>query len=75
MDISQLPPQIQAMLQSQEARQLRQLITAREADTVQKAAAAMQSGDEKTLRQTLQPLLQDPQLVALLQKMMSQGGS
>lgn len=74
MDISQLSPQIQAALQSPEAKQLMAHLNSKDAATKQRLSAAVQSGDAETIRRSIAPLLQDPALTALLQQLTAQGG-
>lgn len=74
MDTTQLTPQLQALLQSPEAQQLRQLLRG-SGSTVQQAAQAMQRGDEAAARALLTPLLQDPQAAALLGRLSAKGGA
>ncbi len=74
MDTSQLTPQLQALLQSPEAQQLRQLLLRSSSSTVQQAAQAMQRGDESEARALLAPLLQDAQTAELLGRLSAKGG-
>lgn len=74
MDTSQLTPQLQALLQSPEAQQLRQLLLRSCGSTVQQAAQAMQRGDESEARALLAPLLQDAQTAELLGRLSAKGG-
>lgn len=74
MDTSQLTPQLQALLQSPEAQQLRQLLLRSGSGAVQQAAQAMQRGDESEARALLAPLLQDAQTAELLGRLSAKGG-
>ncbi len=74
MDTSQLTPQLQALLQSPEAQQLRQLLLRSGSVAVQQAAQAMQRGDESEARALLAPLLQDAQTAELLGRLSAKGG-
>lgn len=74
MDTSQLTPQLQALLQSPEAQQLRQLLLRSGSVAVQQAAQAMQRGDESEARALLIPLLQDAQTAELLGRLSAKGG-
>ena len=74
MDTSQLTPQLQALLQSPEAQQLRQLLLRSSGGTVQQAAQAMQRGDESEARALLIPLLRDAQTAELLGRLSAKGG-
>ena len=74
MDTSQLTPQLQALLQSPEAQQLRQLLLRSGSVAVQQAAQAMQRGDESEARALLAPLLQDAQTAELLGRLSATGG-
>ena len=74
MDTSQLTPQLQALLQSPEAQQLRQLLLRSSGVAVQQAAQAMQRGDESEARALLAPLLRDAQTAELLGRLSAKGG-
>ena len=74
MDTSQLTPQLQALLQSPEAQQLRQLLLRSGSVAVQQAAQAMQRGDESEARALLAPLLRDAQTAELLGRLSAKGG-
>ncbi len=74
MDTSQLTPQLQALLQSPEAQQLRQLLLRSGSVAVQQAAQAMQRGDESEARALLTPLLRDAQTAELLGRLSAKGG-
>ena len=74
MDTSQLTPQLQALLQSPEAQQLRQLLLGSGSVAVQQAAQAMQRGDESEARALLTPLLRDAQTAELLGRLSAKGG-
>lgn len=74
MDTSQLTPQLQALLQSPEAHQLRQLLLRSGSVAVQQAAQAMQRGDESEARALLTPLLRDAQTAELLGRLSAKGG-
>lgn len=74
MDTSQLTPQLQALLQSPEAQQLRQLLLHSGSVAVQQAAQAMQRGDESEARALLTPLLRDAQTAELLGRLSAKGG-
>ena len=74
MDTSQLTPQLQALPQSPEAQQLRQLLLRSGSVAVQQAAQAMQRGDESEARALLTPLLRDAQTAELLGRLSAKGG-
>ena len=74
MDTSQLTPQLQALLQSPEAQQLRQLLLRSGSVAVQQAAQAMQRGEESEARALLTPLLRDAQTAELLGRLSAKGG-
>ena len=74
MDTSQLTPRPQALLQSPEAQQLRQLLLRSGSVAVQQSAQAMQRGDESEARALLTPLLRDAQTAELLGRLSAKGG-
>ena len=74
MDLSQLTPQMRAMLNSQEAKELANLLSKKDNSIVQKAVEAAKAGDSTAIKQTLRPLMQDQELMALLKNLMTKGG-
>ncbi len=74
MDISQLTPQQKDMLQSPDAKRILALLSAKDPATKQRLASAVQSGDAEAIKRSIAPLLQDPTLAALLQRLSEQGG-
>jgi len=74
MDTKYLPPELQSILRSSEAKQLMKLLNERSDNIVQKASAAAHVGNEAELKSVLQLLLQDPQLNALITKIKNQTG-
>ena len=66
MDIHQLSPELQALLRSPEAQQLRQLLSRGDSRSLDAAASAARSGDGNAARAALSPLLDNPEAAELL---------
>ena len=74
MDIHQLSPELQALLRSPEAQQLRQLLSRSDSGSLDAAAAAAKSGDGNAARAALSPLLDNPEATELLRRLAARGG-
>jgi len=76
--MSQLSPQsqeqLQAMLQSRDAQQLAKLLTNSSSNAIRQATQAVERGDESAAREAIAPLLRDPAIAELLQRLSAQGG-
>lgn len=74
--MDQLSPQsqerLEAMLQSRDAQQLAKMLAG--SGAIRQASQAVERGDEDAAREALAPLLRDPAVAALLQRLSSQGG-
>lgn len=76
--MEQLSPQsqerLQAMLQSRDAQQLARMLTSRSSQAIRQATQAVERGDENAAREAIAPLLRDPAIAELLQRLSAQGG-
>lgn len=66
--------QARQLLQSPEGQQLLALLNRDGGAAMRRAANALKSGDESAARQAIAPLLHDPQLAALLEKLTGEKG-
>ena len=67
MDIHQLSPELQALLRSPEAQQLRQLLSRGDSRSLDAAASAARSGDGNAARAALSPLRDNPEAAEALE--------
>lgn len=74
MDIHQLSPELQALLRSPEAQQLRQLLSRGDSRSLDAVASAARSGDGNAARAALSPLLDNPEAAELLRRLAARGG-